>query len=118
MRKTHGGERLVLVAVGGAGVLGAVGAYNVACCALRSTKSTSNSAVLEEVLLKYQSLVQEATTAAADRTCSGGQTAVAPELGASHWTRLQVAARFVGRGHGTHARAPARSFFIQCRLVA
>lgn len=48
-------------------------------------------AVLEELMLRYQALVQEATTAAVTSP-SGWQTAVSPELGASHWTRLQVAA--------------------------
>ena len=66
-----------------------VGAYR-RLLALRSTVN-KQFAVLEEVLLKFQGLVQEATTAAV--TAPGGwQTAVAPELGASHWTRLQVAA--------------------------
>ena len=48
-------------------------------------------AVLEELMLRYQGLVQEATTAAVTAT-TGWQAAVSPELGASHWTRLQVAA--------------------------
>ena len=48
-------------------------------------------AVLEELMLRYQGLVQEATTAAVTAS-SGWQAAVSPELGASHWTRLQVAA--------------------------
>ena len=48
-------------------------------------------AVLEELMLRYQTLVQEATTAAVTSP-SGWQAAVSPELGASHWTRLQVAA--------------------------
>ena len=66
-----------------------VGAYR-RLLALR-TAVNKQFAVLEEVLLKFQGLVQEATTAAV--TAPGGwQTAVAPELGASHWTRLQVAA--------------------------
>ena len=42
-------------------------------------------------MLRYQALVQEATTAAVTSP-SGWHTAVSPELGASHWTRLQVAA--------------------------
>jgi len=66
-----------------------VGAYR-RLLALRSTVN-KQFAVLEEVLLKFQSLVQEATTAAVTAP-SGWQTAVAPELGAGHWTRLQVAA--------------------------
>jgi LemA protein len=48
-------------------------------------------AVLEELMLRYQALVQESTTAAVTAP-SGWRTAVSPELGASHWTRLQVAA--------------------------
>lgn len=48
-------------------------------------------AVLEELMLRYQSLVQEATTTAVTAP-SGWQSAISPELGASHWTRLQVAA--------------------------
>ncbi|MBU3649993.1 MAG: LemA family protein [Limnohabitans sp.] len=48
-------------------------------------------AVLEEMLMRYQALVQDATTAAVTSP-SNWQTAIAPELGASHWTRLQVAA--------------------------
>jgi LemA protein len=48
-------------------------------------------AVLEELMLRYQALVQEATTAAVTAP-SGWQTAISPELGASHRTRLQVAA--------------------------
>ncbi len=48
-------------------------------------------AVLEELMLRYQALVQEATTAAVTAP-SGWQSAISPELGASHWTRLQVAA--------------------------
>jgi LemA protein len=48
-------------------------------------------ATLEQSMLRFQSLVQEATTAAVT-SAAGWPSAVAPELGASHWTRLQVAA--------------------------
>jgi LemA protein len=48
-------------------------------------------ATLEQSMLRYQSLVQDATTAAVT-SAAGWPTAIAPELGASHWTRLQVAA--------------------------
>jgi LemA protein len=48
-------------------------------------------AILEELMLRYQGLVQEATTAAMTSAASW-HAAIAPELGASHWTRLQVAA--------------------------
>ncbi len=67
----------------------AVGAYR-RLLALR-TAVNKQFAVLEDVMLKFQNLVQEATTAAVTSP-SGWQTSVAPELGASHWTRLQVAA--------------------------
>ena len=53
------------------------------------TAVTKQFAVLEELMLRYQSLVQEATTAAVTAT-TGWQAAVSPELGASHWTRLQL----------------------------
>jgi LemA protein len=66
-----------------------VGAYR-RLLALR-TAVNKQFAVLEEVLLRFQGLVQEATTAAVTAP-SGWQTSVAPELGAGHWTRLQVAA--------------------------
>lgn len=66
-----------------------VGAYR-RLLALRSAVN-KQFAVLEEVMLRFQGLVQEATTAAVTAP-AGWQTAVAPELGASHWTRLQVAA--------------------------
>jgi len=46
---------------------------------------------LELVLLKYQDLVQEAITSAATAV-NGWRASVAPELGASLWTRLQVCA--------------------------
>jgi LemA protein len=46
---------------------------------------------LEAVLFKYQDLVQEAITSAATAT-NGWRASVAPELGASLWTRLQVCA--------------------------
>jgi len=45
----------------------------------------------EAVLFKYQDLVQEAITSAATAT-NGWRASVAPELGASLWTRLQVCA--------------------------
>ena len=66
-----------------------VGAYR-RLVGLRSAVN-KQFAVLEELMLRYQALVQEATTAAVTSP-SGWQTAVSPELGASHWTRLQVAA--------------------------
>jgi LemA protein len=70
-------------------VFWAVGAYK----RLQGLRSSVNKqfAILEELMLRYQGLVQEATTAAVTSP-SGWQTAVSPELGASHWTRLQVAA--------------------------
>ncbi len=46
---------------------------------------------LESVLFKYQDLVQEAITIAATAS-NGWRASVAPELGASLWTRLQVCA--------------------------
>ena len=46
---------------------------------------------LEAVLFKYQDLVQDAITSAATAT-NGWRASVAPELGASLWTRLQVCA--------------------------
>lgn len=55
------------------------------------TQVNKKFAILEELMLRYQKLVQEATTAAVTAP-SGWHTSVAPELGASHWTRLQVAA--------------------------
>jgi LemA protein len=70
-------------------VFWAVGAYK-RLVGLRS-QVIKQFAVLEELMLRYQSLVQEATTAAVTAP-SGWHTSVAPELGASHWTRLQVAA--------------------------
>ena len=66
-----------------------VGAYR-RLAGLR-TAVNKQFAVLEELMLRYQALVQEATTAAVTSP-SGWQTAVSPELGASHLTRLQVAA--------------------------
>ena len=66
-----------------------VGAYR-RLVDLRS-QVTRQFAVLEDMMLRYQGLVQDATTAAVTAP-SGWQTAVAPELGAGHWTRLQVAA--------------------------
>ena len=71
------------------GVFWAVGAYR-RLVDLR-TQVTRQFAVLEDMMLRYQGLVQDATTAAVTAP-SGWQTAVAPELGAGHWTRLQVAA--------------------------
>jgi LemA protein len=70
-------------------VFWAVGAYQ----RLMRTRSlvVKQFAVLEEMMLRYQALVQDATTAAVTSP-SSWHTAVAPELGASHWTRLQVAA--------------------------
>jgi LemA protein len=47
--------------------------------------------VLEEAMLRYQTLVQEATTAAMT-SAAGWPAAIAPEMGASYWTRVQVAA--------------------------
>ncbi len=70
-------------------VFWAVGAYQ-RLVKLR-TLVNKQFAVLEELMLRYQGLVQDATTAAVTSP-SGWHTAVAPELGASHWTRLQVAA--------------------------
>jgi len=70
-------------------VFWAVGAYR-RLVDLRS-QVTRQFAVLEDMMLRYQGLVQDATTAAVTAP-SGWQTAVAPELGAGHWTRLQVAA--------------------------
>ncbi len=48
-------------------------------------------AVLEDLMLRYQGLVQEVTTAAVT-SAAGWHASIAPEMGASHWTRLQVAA--------------------------
>ena len=70
-------------------VFWSVGAYR-RLVGLR-TAVNKQFAVLEELMLRYQALVQEATTAAVTSP-SGWHTAVSPELGASHWTRLQVAA--------------------------
>jgi len=70
-------------------VFWSVGAYR-RLVGLR-TAVNKQFAVLEELMLRYQALVQEATTAAVTAP-SGWLTAVSPELGASHWTRLQVAA--------------------------
>lgn len=70
-------------------VFWSVGAYR-RLAALRAQVHKQFSA-LEEMLLRYQALVQDATTAAVTSPASW-HTAVAPELGASHWTRLQVAA--------------------------
>ena len=71
------------------GVFWAVGAYR----RLMGLRAQVNKqfAVLEDMMLGYQSLVQDATTAAVTSPGSW-HTAIAPELGASHWTRLQVAA--------------------------
>ena len=70
-------------------VFWAVGAYR----RLTGLRAQVNRqfAVLEELLLRYQALVQEATTAAVTSPGSW-QSSVAPEMAASHWTRLQVAA--------------------------
>jgi LemA protein len=70
-------------------VFWAVGAYQ-RLVGLRTT-AIRQFAILEELMLRYQGLVQTATTAAVISP-SGWHTAVPPELGASHWTRLQVAA--------------------------
>jgi len=70
-------------------VFWSVGAYQ-RLVGLR-TQVNKQFAVLEGLMLRYQALVQDATTAAVTAP-SGWHTAVAPELGASHWTRLQVAA--------------------------
>lgn len=83
---TDSGWFWLLVAVA---VFWAVGAYR----RLMDLRMRVNQrfAVLEEMMLRYQGLVQDATTAAV--TFPGNwHTAIAPELGASHWTRLQVAA--------------------------
>ena len=70
-------------------VFWAVGAYR----RLTGLRAQVNRqfAVLEELLLRYQALVQEATTGAVTSPGSW-QSSIAPELAASHWTRLQVAA--------------------------
>ena len=67
-------------------VFWSVGAYR-RLVGLR-TAVNKQFAVLEELMLRYQALVQEATTAAVTSP-SGWQTAVSPELGASHWTRFK-----------------------------
>ena len=71
------------------GVFWAVGAYR----RLMGLRAQVNKqfAVLEDMMLGYQSLVQDATTAAVTSPASW-HSAIAPEIGASHWTRLQVAA--------------------------
>lgn len=83
---TDSGWFWLVVAVG---VFWAVGAYR----RLMGLRAQVNKqfAVLEEMMLGYQSLVQDATTAAVTSPASW-HSAIAPELGASHWTRLQVAA--------------------------
>ena len=65
-------------------VFWAVGAYQ-RLVGLRTT-AIRQFAILEELMLRYQGLVQTATTAAVISP-SGWHTAVPPELGASHWTR-------------------------------
>ena len=70
-------------------VFWAVGAYR-RLTALRA-QVNRQFAVLEELLLRYQALVQEATTGAVTSPGSW-QSSIAPERAASHWTRLQVAA--------------------------
>lgn len=66
-----------------------LGAYN-RMVKLRASACQSYF-TLETLLMKYQDLVQEAITAAATAPY-GWRSAVTPEMGASHWTRLQVAA--------------------------
>ena len=73
-------------------VFWSVGAYR-RLAALRAQVHKQFSA-LEEMLLRYQALVQDATTTAVTSPGSW-QSAIAPELGASHWTRLQVAANLM-----------------------
>ena len=83
---TDSGWFWLLVAIS---VFWAVGAYR----RLMGLRAQVNKqfAVLEEMMLGYQALVQDATTAAVTSPASW-HSAIAPELGASHWTRLQVAA--------------------------